>query len=154
MAFHDGAWQPLGTKAAVFGVNTAADMTNRLSVKSDAELLSHDDVTPGKGDARKVINKAASGNAASVVFQTGFSGRAEFGLVGDDRFRLKVSADGAAFADALVIDPASGDAGFGAGTAGATLAVAMGDMQGGSSFRGYTPGRGVRPDRSGACRGR
>ena len=112
--FRDGAWQALGTEAALFGVNTAADTTNRLSVKSDAELLSHDDVTPGTGDARKVINKAATGNTASVVFQNGFSGRAEFGLVGDDRFRLKVSADGAAFADALVIDTASGDAGFGA----------------------------------------
>jgi hypothetical protein len=114
VVFHEGDWQVRGEAAALFGVNTVADTTNRLSVKSDAELLSHDDVTPGTGDARKVINKAATGNTASVIFQDGFSGRAEFGLLGDDRFRLKVSPDGAAFADALVIDPASGDAGFGA----------------------------------------
>src|SRR5690606_5313256 len=72
--------------AATFGVNATADATNRLSVKSDAALLSHDDVTPGSGDARQIINKASGANTASVVFQNGFSGRAEFGLAGTDDF--------------------------------------------------------------------
>lgn len=100
-----------------FGVNAQADAVNRLAVKSDAELLSHDDVTPGSGDARKVINKAAAVQTASVLFQTAFSGRAEFGLTGDDAFRLKVSGDGANWRDALVIDEATGLARFPQGVA-------------------------------------
>tara|TARA_R110001606_G_scaffold102807_5_gene225422 strand:+ start:22295 stop:23521 length:1227 start_codon:yes stop_codon:yes gene_type:complete len=114
VVFNDGDWQVLCEATALFGVNTLSDTTNRFSVKSDVVLLSHNDVTLGTGDARKMINKAATGNTASVVFQNGFSGQAEFGLVGDDRFRLKVSPDGVAFKDALMIDPASGDVGFGA----------------------------------------
>jgi hypothetical protein len=108
-----GEWTLQAEQSSRFGINTAADDTNRLSVKSDAELLSHDDVTPGTGSARKVINRAASDKAASVVFQTGFSGQAEFGLVGDDHFRLKVSDDGATFLDVFAIDTATGWAGFG-----------------------------------------
>ncbi|WP_306252632.1 DUF2793 domain-containing protein [Parvularcula sp. IMCC14364] len=95
------------------GINTSADATNRFSVKADAALLSHDDVTPGTGDARQIINKAGSANTASVLFQSGFSGRAEFGLTGDDDFHLKVSDDGSNFVDALIIDSSSGYAGFG-----------------------------------------
>lgn len=98
-----------------FGVNAAPDDTNRLTVKAEAELLSHDDVTPGSGDARKVINKATPGNTASILFQTGYSGRAEFGLTGADDFALKVSADGSQFTDALVFDRASGIGNFPAG---------------------------------------
>jgi|GEM_PF-393088 len=88
------------------GVNAGADKTNRLTVKSDAELLTHDDVTPGSGDARKVINKAAADRTASVVFQNGYSGRAEFGLIGDDDFTLKTSADGSNFENAMTLSAA------------------------------------------------
>ncbi|MGV6800686.1 MAG: DUF2793 domain-containing protein [bacterium] len=114
--FNAGAWQLL--KAGLpeqlprFGVNASPDATNRLSVKAEAELLSHDDVTPGSGDARKIINKANAGNTASVVFQTGYSGRAEFGLTGNDDFALKVSADGTNFTQALTIDNSNGQASF------------------------------------------
>lgn len=101
--------------APFFGVNTTADTTNRLAVKSDTVLFSHDDVTPGSGDHRLKVNKAAPGKTASVLFQTNASGRAEFGCVGDDHFRLKVSADGAAWKDAFVIDEASANVGIGAG---------------------------------------
>ena len=110
---HDGAWSFPGEHAARLGSNTSADDPNWLSVKSDAELLSHDDVTPGSGDARKIINRAASDKGASVVFQRGFSGQAEFGLIGDDQFCMKVSGDGAVFKDTLIIDTETGWAGFG-----------------------------------------
>lgn len=48
LMLHDEAgWGDLMDRAiARLGINTAADDTNRLSVKADAELLSHDDVTP------------------------------------------------------------------------------------------------------------
>ncbi len=110
----DGAtWAPLANGAAPatadqFGVNASADATNRLTVKSDAVLFSHDDVTPGSGDVRHVLNKSAQGNTASLVFQTGYSGRAEFGLAGTDDFSIKVSPDGSTFYDGLVIDAATG----------------------------------------------
>ena len=109
---YDGAaWDLLasGEEAAQFGVNTAADAVNRLSVKSDAALFSHDDATPGTGDMRIKVNKDASGDTASHLFQDGFSGRAEFGLIGSDDFTLKVSADGASWNDAFVVDKNTGD---------------------------------------------
>ncbi len=115
MVVYDGAvWAPIavGEEAAQFGVNTTADATNRLSVKSDAVLFSHDDVTPGSGDARINVNKAAVGDTASHLFQTGFSGRAEFGLTGDDDFHVKVSADGALWNDAITVDKDNGHMGF------------------------------------------
>lgn len=100
--------EPIMTQSPTFGINTAADDTNRLAVKSDAVLLSHDDVTPGNGDVRAVLNKAAVDKTASLVFQTDYSGRAEFGLSGDDNFSVKVSADGQSWQDAMVINAQSG----------------------------------------------
>ena len=98
--------------AAKFGINTTADATNKLAAKSDAVLFNHDDVTPGSGDCQVKINKAAAGDTGTLLFQTGASGRAEFGLAGDDDFHLKVSADGAAWIEAVVIDKDTGAASF------------------------------------------
>lgn len=78
------------------GINATADTTNRLSVSAPATLLSH----AGAGHQLK-INKAAAGDTASLLYQTGFSGRAEMGLAGEDMFCLKVSADGANWTEAL-----------------------------------------------------
>ena len=86
------------------GIGTEADATNRLAVRSSAALLTHiPDSEGGSGDARIVVNRETSADNASVVFQSGFSGRAEFGLAGDDAFRLKVSADGTSWTDALAV---------------------------------------------------
>ncbi|WP_051332521.1 DUF2793 domain-containing protein [Cucumibacter marinus] len=117
LAFEAGAWVPAAVRSGVlqFGVNTAPDATNRLAVKSDAILLSHDDVTPGSGDMRTVINKQAPVDTASLLFQSGWSGRAEMGLSGDDDFRVKVSGDGAAWHEGLVIDSANGRVRFPSG---------------------------------------
>lgn len=111
---HQGQW--VGEEAffgssgvAKFGVNAAADTTNRLTVKSDAVLFSHDDVTPGAGDVRFFVNKAAQANVASLIFADAYQARAEIGLIGDDRFSIKVSEDGGAFVDALIIDGQTGD---------------------------------------------
>lgn len=94
------------------GVNATADATNRLSVKSDATLFSHDDVTPGTGDHQMKINKASASDTTSVLFQTAFSGRAEFGLAGDDDWHVKVSPDGSAWFEALVADRSTGRISF------------------------------------------
>lgn len=90
------------------GINTQADATSKLAVKSDAVLLSHDDVTPGSGDMRLVLNRAGPQSVASLIFQTAFSGEAEFGLSGAGDVVLRVSPDGSSFLDALRVDRATG----------------------------------------------
>ena len=94
--------------APMIGVLTTADSTNRLAVKSDAVLFADDDVTPGSGDIRAVLSKASIGKTASFLFQDAFSGRAEFGLTGDDDFHLKVSPDGSSWNDAFAVKASSG----------------------------------------------
>ncbi|MEO1658692.1 MAG: DUF2793 domain-containing protein [Pseudomonadota bacterium] len=105
------AWSKLRERTTL-GINASPDSTNRLTVKSDAVLVSHDDVTPGTGDARLVINKAASSQTASLVFQSAFAGKAEFGLTGSDDFAIKVADDGGTFRDAIVIDRQTGAVSF------------------------------------------
>ena len=91
------------------GVNTTASSPNLLSVKSNAALLAAINVADGgTGDARLQISKESAAKTASVFFSDAFSGRAEFGLAGDDNFHLKVSPDGSAWSDALVIDRTTG----------------------------------------------
>ncbi len=116
VVFDGAAWSQISgaaSSAAFFGVNATADATNRLAVKSDAVLFSHDDVTPGSGDVQVKVNKAAAGDTASHLFQTNFSGRAEFGLTGDDDFHVKVSANGSSWTEAIWIDKDNGDIGLG-----------------------------------------
>ncbi len=97
------------------GVNATADATNRLAVKADAVLFSHDDVTPGSGDMRAKLNKSTAANTASLLFQTNASGRAEFGLTGDDDWHVKTSPDGSTWHEALIADTATGKIRFPAG---------------------------------------
>jgi len=85
------------------GINTTSDVTNKLAVAADATLLSH----TGSSHQLK-INKASSGETASLLFQNNWSGRAEMGLAGNDDFSIKVSDDGASFTEALKIDASSG----------------------------------------------
>jgi len=103
----EGGWAPVaeGIAAAIdalqnielLGVNASADAANRLAVSSPASLFSH------SGDSHRLkINKNAPEDTASILFQTGFSGRAEFGLTGDDDWHVKVSPDGGSWHDVLV----------------------------------------------------
>ncbi len=103
LVWEGSGWSGVGERLEQLGINADADVTNRFSVSSVASLFDHQ----GAGHQLK-INKAASPDTASLVFQTGFSGRAELGLAGSDDFRIKVSQDGAAWVDALVIERANG----------------------------------------------
>ena len=77
---------------ALLGVNDTASSPNLLTVKSNAALFSSINVANGgTGDTRLQISKESSARTASVVFSDAFSGRAEFGLVGSDAFKLKVT---------------------------------------------------------------
>ncbi|HPD93242.1 MAG TPA: DUF2793 domain-containing protein [Pararhodobacter sp.] len=84
------------------GVGTSYDTVNKLAVQSEASLFTHQ----GAGHQIKV-NKNAAGDTASLLFQTGWSGRAEMGTQGSDAFGIKVSADGTAWHTALAFDPAT-----------------------------------------------
>ncbi len=101
-------WATTPENVPLLGVNTVADATNRLAVKSDAVLLSHDDTTPGTGDMRLKLNKASAGGTASLLYHTGWSGRAEFGLAGDDDFHVKVSANGSTWREAIIVSRSTG----------------------------------------------
>jgi len=94
------AWQNLTSASeesfSLLGVNATADSTNRLSVSSAASLFNN----AGNGHQMKV-NKAGAGDTASLLFQTGWSGRAEMGLAGSDSFEIKVSSNGSDWHSAL-----------------------------------------------------
>ncbi|HEX3674043.1 MAG TPA: DUF2793 domain-containing protein, partial [Rhizomicrobium sp.] len=111
----------------LIGVNTTAAAPNLLSVESNAILFT--DVPTGSGgtgDVRATLSKQASGNTASFLFQDNFSGRAEVGLAGDDNFHFKVSPDGSAWHDAIVLTASSGLATI------ASAAVTSADINGGT----------------------
>ncbi|WP_322867756.1 DUF2793 domain-containing protein [Aquicoccus sp. G2-2] len=95
------------------GIQTTANTVNRFAVASDATLFTH----AGAGHQLK-LNKAATADTASLLFQTGWSGRAEMGTPGSDAFEIKVSADGTAFHTALHADPATGVVRFPSGVDG------------------------------------
>ena len=108
LVFSQGQWTD-ATAADVerldkLGLNTSADLTNRLAVSSDATLLTHDTT----GGHQLKINKDQPGDTGSLLFQTGWSGRAEMGLTGSDNFEIKVSPDGSNFHQALTVDRATG----------------------------------------------
>lgn len=106
LVFGQSGWSPVVgdfQNLAGLGINTSFDSTNKLAVASDALLLTHD----GAGHQLK-INKASASDTASLLYQAGFSGRAELGLAGDNDFHLKVSADGSLWTEAFVLDAASG----------------------------------------------
>lgn len=92
------------------GINATADETNRLALSSPASLFNH----AGGGHQVKV-NKAEHSDTASFLFQTAFSGRAEMGTTGDDDFHFKVSPDGSAWHDAILIDKDTGEVSFPSG---------------------------------------
>jgi len=85
------------------GINAVADENNKLSVASKGSLFSHDG-----SDHRLVINKYVRTDTASLVFQTGYSGRAEFGLTGSNDFAIKVSPDGTSFIEGLKLEAQNG----------------------------------------------
>jgi hypothetical protein len=113
--FDGTLWRDLQNldELALLGINTSADAANKLAVRSNAVLLTALAAGDGgNGDMQAKLNKETAGDTASLLYQTGFSGRAELGLSGDDDFHLKVSPDGSAWTEALVIDRTTGRATF------------------------------------------
>ncbi len=116
------------------GVNATPDTTNRLSVSAPATLFNHE----GAGHQIK-INKAAAGDTASLLYQTGWGGRAEMGLVGNDNFSLKVGSDSGSWTTALIIDRETGHVGVGVDAPSARLDVKGGVRPGQYATAGRPP---------------
>ncbi len=114
---------------ARLGVGTTADATNPFSAKLNNALWVAKTVAEGgDGNLHYKLSKESSTKTLSLLLQDNFSGRAEFGLTGDDNFHIKVSSDGSSWKEALSIDGASGKVGL--GTAAATQML---DVVGNSS---------------------
>ncbi|WP_201743960.1 DUF2793 domain-containing protein [Paragemmobacter ruber] len=91
-------------RAAQLGIGGATgDATNRLSVSGPGVLFTH----AGAG-VEATVNKSGSADTAQISFKTGFSTRAQFGLLGSDDLGLSVSANGAAFQTVFTADAATG----------------------------------------------
>lgn len=109
--YNGAAWNPVPVVSSVnpidqVGINTTADTTNRLAVKSEAVLLSHP--SEALGNLQVKLNKSQATTTGSTLFQTNWSGRAEIGLIGSDDLAVKVSPDGTNFKTALSIDRTNG----------------------------------------------
>mgnify|MGYP001287935908 CR=1 FL=1 len=96
-----GVWENISehfslSRLDTLGIGTDPDSTNRFSVKSNAALLTALEAAGGgNGDFRLALNRELSSDVAAILFQSGYSGRAEFGLpAGAGDFELKTSADG------------------------------------------------------------
>lgn len=100
------------------GIGTAADDLNRFAAKLNAALLAAlEPERGGTGDLRMVLNKSGAANVLSQLYQRGFSGRAETGLIGTDDFSIRVSPDGSVWRDAMRADRHSGVVSFPSGLA-------------------------------------
>lgn len=116
--FSHAAWTEVKTDTnpvTAVGINTVADDINRLSLKSPASLFDH---TGGSHQLK--INKAEDSQAASLLFQSNYQGRAEMGTMWGRDFRIKTSADGNQWKDVLVAESGTGIVRFPGGIANAT----------------------------------
>lgn len=121
LAVFDGEdWQGFssggGNVFAELGVGTSPDEANPFAAKLNAALwTAREDSEGGSGDLRYTLNKEGPENVLSLLFQSGWQGRAEMGLVGDDDVQLKVSDDGENWKEALRVDRETGEADFPSG---------------------------------------
>jgi len=128
-------WSPLGARIGEvgplerLGLGATADEANPFVAKLNKALWTAlEAASGGDGDLRLTLNKEAPVDVLSLLFQSGYGGRAELGLIGDDDLSLKVSADGAVWRPALSVDQATGRVSFaqGAGRREITVLTANG----------------------------
>lgn len=115
-------WTPLGERLGEvrdldrFGLAAAPDQANPFLVRlNNALWTAREAWAGGDGDLRMVLNKETPGDVLSLLFQSGWTGRAELGLVGDDDLILKVADDGGQWREAFRVDRLTGRMAFPAG---------------------------------------
>jgi hypothetical protein len=91
---------------------------HRLAVASPSTLF-----TLVGARHRLKVKPAGDPDPASLIFQSAYRGRAEMGLAGSDDFAVKVSADGAAWHEAIRVERATGRVRFPSGGVREMLAV-------------------------------
>jgi len=112
--FNGTSWEstagalPENLSVSMLGIHAAADAINRFTISSEASLFNN----AGAGHQVKV-NKNASANTASLLFQSGWTGHAEMGLNGDNNFSVKVGDDAGNWREAMKIDRSSGNVAVG-----------------------------------------
>ena len=119
----DGAgWTSLGERLGAvgpldrLGVGTVADAATPFAARLNTALWTALEASSGgDGDLRLTLNKETPADVLSVLFQCGYGGRAELGLIGDDDLTLKVSADGAVWRSAFSVDRMTGRMDFAQG---------------------------------------
>jgi hypothetical protein len=118
----DTGWSPIGERLRAvqnlerLGVGTSADAGNPFAAKVNKALWTALETgSGGDGDLRFTFNKEGPSEVLSLLFQSGWSGRAELGLVDGDDLSLKVSADGSTWRDVFQVDRTSGRAVFAVG---------------------------------------
>ncbi|MBU2232723.1 MAG: DUF2793 domain-containing protein, partial [Alphaproteobacteria bacterium] len=127
-------WSPLGHRLGEvqglsrLGLGTTADAANPLAVKTNTALFTARGAAEGgDGDLRLTLNKEAAGDVLSLLFQSGYGGRAELGLAGDENLSLKVSPDGSTWLRAFGVDRATGRIAFDKGATRRETTVFTGD---------------------------
>src|SRR5690606_28593349 len=118
----DGQWRPAGQALgeirdlARFGLNTGPDEANPFAARLNKALwMALPAGEGGDGDLRFTFNKEGPADVLSLLFQSGWGGRAELGLIGSDDFSLKVSADGGDWREVMSVDRSTGAAAFARG---------------------------------------
>lgn len=117
------------TVAGKLGVGGATPDANNPVAMQIASML----LTNPSGALNVTVSKHAAADDARFAFQTNYSTRALFGLLGDDNLAIKVSPNGSAFVSAIVADKTTGaltlavdlpitEGGTGASSASAALA--------------------------------
>ncbi len=99
--FRSTSWEPAFATLQnldLIGIRTAADVTTRFAIASAVTRFDHEG-----GNHRLVVNKAQATDTASLLFQRGYSGRAEIGLTGSDSLEVKVSANGTTWHNAMTV---------------------------------------------------
>lgn len=128
------------TNLSHFSLGGSLDQNNPFSVHLNSALFSAlSNSEGGTGDVRLFLNKTSSTGTASHLYETAYAARAEAGLLGDDHYRIKVSADGNIWSHALDIHPATGVVSFPSGALGMGLTLRRTDILSGTGTYNVQP---------------
>jgi len=104
LVYLNGNWLGDMVLPGKLGVGGATpDSNNPVSMNIASMLLSN-----SSGSLNVTLSKQATANDARFTFQTNYSTRALFGLLGDDNFTVKVSPDGSTFKTGFTVNKDTG----------------------------------------------